>query len=120
MTKEFALNHDKTLQIVSSEFLKVPCEKRLFERCRKQRIFFFFFFFFFCTKWCLNGQGWLRDDFWWDWGGGSRLLNFHTSLRVRTDRFEQTVQTQITTRRLIWVYTVCHTSSDFTPIHRYM
>ena len=38
------------------------------------------------------------------------------TIYIRTDRPEQTVETQMRrrrTRRLIWVYTVCHSSSNF-------
>ena len=65
-------------------------------------LFFFFFFFFFF----LYLQPYERDNAW--------MVVF--TICIRTDRPEQTVWTQMRrrrTRRLIWVYTVCQSSSIF-------
>ena len=45
------------------------------------------------------------------------------TLNIRTERSEQTMQTQIRrrrTRRLIWVYTVCHSVINFRHVLRWL
>ena len=51
-------------------------------------------------------------------GGEARFDQITVPIRIRKDRPEQTMQTQIRRRRTMSrVYNVCHSSSNFTQIH---